>query len=319
MKKSLLAIFTLLLSVQIFAQGITIRIGQHDAVNITRSAWTVPTSNFATVQEGQKIIQDILQAVDRRANFEIRTANIDNAAAVMYGGKRYVLYNPNFINALVKRTGNEWSAVSVLAHEVGHHLKGHTTSGQGSSPATELEADEFSGYALRKMGASLADAEVAMKLIATPQATSTHPGRSSRLSAIETGWMTADRQMNGNTDVAGTGGQTGTVETSPVPQQRRNEPATRSSTSGSLLETVLGILGQILSNQSGQQGTFVTNGYNVLTQINNKWLEVGKLARLNNSKFPYMIYDQANTQLFVDRQGKIVNKKGQYLGLLKSV
>jgi hypothetical protein len=319
MKKTLLAIFSLFLSVQIFSQSITIRIGQHEAIKSNWTAWSSPYSNFTSVQEGQKIIQDILLAVDRRANFEIRTANIDNAAAVVYAGKRYILYNPNFINTLVRRTNNEWSAISVLAHEVGHHLEGHTSSGQGSNPAIELEADEFSGYALRRMGASLADAQSAMRLIATQQGTSTHPGRNSRLSAIEEGWASADRQMTGNEDVARNERRSNPVQTSPVPAPQRNDQSTRTSSSGSLLETVLSILGQILtSNTGGGQSTFVRNGLNVLTQVNNKWQVVGKLARTNNANFPYMIYDQSNTQLFVDRQGKIVNRKGQYLGLLRS-
>ena len=161
MKKSLLSLFTFFLSFQIFAQS-NVRIGSHNTVKYN-AGWSVPVSNFASVAEGQQIIQNILDAVELSANFEIRQANVQNAAAVAYGGKRYVLYNPNFINALDRRTGNQWASISVLAHEVGHHLKGHTVSGQGSQPATELEADEFSGYALRKMGASLEDAQTDRK------------------------------------------------------------------------------------------------------------------------------------------------------------
>src|SRR6187401_932079 len=201
MKKSLLSLFTFFLSFQIFAQS-NIRIGSHATVT-DNSGWSVPMQNFASVAEGQQIIQNILNAVGRSANFEIRTANIQNAAAVAYSGKRYVLYNPDFINALDKRTGTQWASISVLAHEVGHHLKGHTVSGQGSNPAIELEADEFSGYALRKMGASLKDAQATMNLIASENASATHPGKSSRLSSIEDGWETADEQMTGS-DVATT-------------------------------------------------------------------------------------------------------------------
>src|SRR5687768_15687624 len=90
MKKTLLSLLTIFLSFQMFAQ-ISIRIGQHESIT-TRSGWSVPVSHFATVAEGQAIIEDILDVMGLQANFEIRTANIQNAAAVVSNGKRYVLY-----------------------------------------------------------------------------------------------------------------------------------------------------------------------------------------------------------------------------------
>ena len=316
MKKSLLALFTFFLSFQIFAQS-NIRIGSHTSVRYN-SGWSVPVQNFATVAEGQQIIQDILDAVGRSANFEIRQANIENAAAVAYGGKRYVLYNPNFINALDRRTGNKWASISVLAHEVGHHLKGHTVSGQGSQPATELEADEFSGYALRKMGASLEDAQATMKLIASENTTATHPGKSNRLAAIERGWASGGGQTTGR-DVAKTRQPTKPAQT---PGGTTRYPTRTGGSNGSaVLETVISILGQVLLKQDQNRNSkyYMTDGSNVLRMINNNWHTVGKLARLNNSKYPFAIYDNTNTRLFVDRAGNILNKNGQYLGVLKAI
>lgn len=316
MKRSLLALFTFFLSFQVFAQT-NIRIGSHATVNYN-PAWSVPMQNFASVAEGQQIIQNILSAVGRSANFEIRQANIENAAAVAYGGKRYVLYNPNFINALDRRTGNQWASISVLAHEVGHHLLGHTVSGQGSQPATELEADEFSGYALRKMGASLNDAEATMKLIATENASSTHPGKASRLSAIEKGWNSAGQQTTGR-DVAKTTPPTRPVQTSGG--TTRYPTSTGASTGSAVLQTVINILGQVLfkSDANRNSGYYMTDGLNVLKMINNNWYTVGKLAKLNNSKYPFTIYDNTNTRLLVDRSGNILNNNGQYLGMLKAI
>ena len=314
MKKSLLALFTFFLSFQIFAQT-NIRIGSHNRVSYN-SGWSVPVSNFASVAEGQQIIQNILDAVGLSANFEIRQANIQNAAAVAYGGTRYVLYNPNFINALDRRTGNQWASISVLAHEVGHHLKGHTVSGQGSHPASELEADEFSGYALRKMGASLADAQATMKLIASENASATHPGKANRLAAIENGWESAGGQVTGR-DVAKTERPTRPVQT---PGGTTRYPArTGGSTGSSILETVIGILGQVLLKPDQNSRNYVTDGLNVFRTINNNLSAVGKLSRLNNSKYPFVIYDNSNTRLLVDRTGNILNKNGQFLGKLKAI
>ena len=319
MKKSLLSLFTLFLSFQIFAQT-NIRIGSHGTVTYNRG-WSVPMQNFASVAEGQQIIENILDAVGQRANFEIRQANIENAAAVAYGGKRYVLYNPNFINALDRRTGNKWASISVLAHEVGHHLKGHTVSGQGSHPTAELEADEFSGYALRKMGASLADAQATMQLIANQNASSTHPGKSSRLAAIQNGWESAGGQVSGR-DVAKPKQPTRPAQT-PGGTTRYPTRTTGStgSTGSAVLQTVINILGQVLfkSDQSRNSSYYMTDGLNVLRMINNNWQTVGKLAKTNNSKYPFAIYDNSNTRLFVDRSGNILNQNGQYLGLLKAI
>ena len=316
MKKSLLALFTFFLSFQIFAQS-NIRIGSHATVNYN-PAWSVPMQNFASVAEGQQIIQNILSAVGRSANFEIRQANIENAAAVAYAGKRYVLYNPSFINALDRRTGNQWASISVLAHEVGHHLLGHTVSGQGSQPATELEADEFSGYALGKMGASLEDAEATMKLIANENASATHPGRSSRLSAIEEGWKSAGGQVT-NRDVVKTERPTRPVQN--TGGTTRYPTRTSGSTGSAVLKTVIGILGQVLlkPDQSRNSSYYVTDGLNVFRMINNSWQTVGKLSKLNSSQYPFAIYNNTNTQLLVDRTGKIQNRNGQYLGMLKAI
>ena len=316
MKKSLLALFTFFLSFQIFAQS-NIRIGSHATVS-HNPAWSVPMQNFASVAEGQQIIENILDAVGLSANFEIRQANIQNAAAVAYGGKRYVLYNPNFINALDRRTGNQWASISVLAHEVGHHLKGHTVSGQGSHPAIELEADEFSGYALRKMGASLEDAQATMRLIASENTTATHPGKSNRLAAIENGWKTAGGQVTGR-DVAKTKPPTRPVQTSG--ETTRYPTRTGGSNGSAVLKTVIDILGQVLlkSDQDRNSKYYMTDGSNVLRMINNNWHMVGKLAKINNSKYPFAIYDNSNTRLLVDRTGNILNKNGQYLGVLKAI
>ncbi|HYC39033.1 MAG TPA: hypothetical protein VEB63_00990 [Chitinophagaceae bacterium] len=312
MKRSLLLLVSFLFSVQIFAQ-LSIRIGVHEPVR-NSAGWTVPTSSFASVEEGRQIIQDILDAVGLRANFEIRTANIQNAAAVVYGGRRYILYNPNFINSLVRTSGNRWSAISVLAHEIGHHLNGHTLTGQGSQPAIELEADEFSGFALRKMGATLADAQAAMKLIANQQATATHPGRTSRLAAIEKGWDHADEQMTGVRRPQ----PTKEVVTPPTTGSTGQTGNTGQAGSRTVAETILDILGQIVFRQDPQGRYVITQGYNVAKLMNNRLVQVGKIARLNNSRYPYMIYDQRNNRLYVDRSGNIVNRYGQSVGVLRS-
>jgi Zn-dependent protease with chaperone function len=83
--------------------------------------------------------------------------------------------------------------MALIAHEMGHHLNGHTLHRGGSEPALELEADEFAGFVLRKLGATLREAQEVMYLISGSQSSATHPARNDRMLAIEKGWT---REMN---------------------------------------------------------------------------------------------------------------------------
>lgn len=152
--------------------------------------------SFATNQEAIQVVNDIMNAVGLRANFKIQGAKVPNAAAVVMGETRYVLYNPKFIKNINKGTKTDWAAISIMAHEIGHHLNGHTLTKAGSRPATELEADEFSGFVLRRLGAPLKDAQAAMNLLANPYGSLTHPAKDRRLAAIEKGWRKADGGYN---------------------------------------------------------------------------------------------------------------------------
>jgi ribosomal protein S19 len=237
-------------------------------------------------------------------------ARVDNAAAVTYAGKRYVLYNPDFINKLVQKTGNKWAAISVLAHEIGHHLNGHTVTRNGSHPATELEADEFSGFVLRKMGASLSDAQAAMKLLAGATASRTHPAQYDRLSSIERGWQ----QAGGNRmqDVAVSTPSKSLPAQPPVYQQ---EPVQRQPVASPIAK---GIIGTVRFNANPAERYFVTNNYQLVQVQKGAVRSIAKLARSNSSRFPYVIYDEQNNQLLVSAQGAIITKNGKEVGSMQA-
>jgi outer membrane biosynthesis protein TonB len=139
----------------------------------------------------QDIVTNIMAVIGLKPNFELRIANVPNAAAVFIKGKRYLLYNPKFMEQIEAKSGTRWAAISILAHEIGHHLNGHTLDNVGSRPKTELEADEFSGFVLRKMGATLQEAQVVMSIIASLKGSHTHPPKGDRLAYIATGWNAA--------------------------------------------------------------------------------------------------------------------------------
>ena len=94
------------------------------------------------------------------------TAQTPNAEAFIDDktGERFIFYNAAFMQRVRQRTVDDWSPVSILAHELGHHLAFHTAIA-GSDHKFELEADYFSGFVLRRLGATLPQADAAMRVI----------------------------------------------------------------------------------------------------------------------------------------------------------
>jgi hypothetical protein len=149
-----------------------------------------PFYEFGSSQEALDIVKRITSSVGLEPNFELLQANIPNAAAVIYEQKRYILYSLLFIQQIDAATATAWAAWTILAHEIGHHLNGHTLSANGSRPGLELQADRFAGHAVKRMGGSLDQAFAAYQIMPAV-GTDTHPPRSARLEAVTKGWTEA--------------------------------------------------------------------------------------------------------------------------------
>lgn len=138
------------------------------------------------------VTKDICEHIGLACNFDTFAARVPNAMAYMIDGKRVVMYNPEFIGKLERDNGEpSWATLSVLVHEIGHHLLGHMFANDGNFPARELEADRFSGFMLYRMGSTLNEAKANINAMAQENETPSHPGRSRRLIAIEEGWTAA--------------------------------------------------------------------------------------------------------------------------------
>ena len=161
---------------------------------------TMPDSviSFQSDAEAEQVITNILDHSGLRPNFRIQAAGVPNAAAVVRHGKRYILYNQRFMRNMRRETGNKWAAVSIMAHEIGHHLQGHTLEDGGSRPATELEADEYSGAMIQKLGGNLDDALIAMETIGSDYGSITHPAKRDRLAAISSGFTRSEQLSTGS-------------------------------------------------------------------------------------------------------------------------
>ncbi len=160
-------------------------------------------------QEAYRAIDKILAVIGIKRNFAVIACDkIQNAVATSYKGIRYIIYDPFFISTINKYT-NSWSSASILAHEIGHHINGHSLdlvlySSNQIKPITlnvrreqELEADEFSGFVLAKLGATLNQACEAIKLVSndSDDSKSSHPSRSKRISSIKQGFDRAKMQI----------------------------------------------------------------------------------------------------------------------------
>jgi hypothetical protein len=172
-------------------------------------------SQFSSEYEAKSYVDDMLDRINWKENFELREQNgIDNAYATIIRNQRYIIYDNRFLESLDRYAGTKWASISVLAHEMGHHYRNHVVSGAGSTPPKELEADYFSGYVMAKMGATVTEARAAMEQIASPRASATHPAKADRLLAIANGWNYA----NGNA------GQNAPGNPVPAPQPQQNPP-----------------------------------------------------------------------------------------------
>ncbi|GAB3532256.1 hypothetical protein GCM10027443_15750 [Pontibacter brevis] len=282
----------------------------------TAATVATPASDVTAPADTRDIVQEIINVVGLKPRFELRAADIDNAAAVVYNGKRYILYSDSFLSSINNAVHTDWGGVSILAHEIGHHLNGHTLSRSGSNPEDELEADEFSGFVLRKMGASLAEAQAAIDLLSEEETSRTHPGKRYRLAAISRGWKSANDQL-----VASAQG--------PQPDQRGIVPSTRpserqivSAQRPSSVNTQpvamdsRNVLTRVNFTKAPREQFYVTRRLNLVHMTEDGVRVIGKLAKTNNPDFPYYFESKIMDTIFITDEGYLVNKRGQRVGHL---
>lgn len=145
-------------------------------------------ANNFSVQEVWSVVNDILGVSGLAPNFQVvETQEVGNAAAVIIEEQRYLAFNPVWMRTYRDRPDSKWQLYAVMAHEVGHHLQGHTITAGGSRPPTELEADEYAGFTLAALGASLDETQALWKSFGET-GSATHPPRRQRLEAVRRGW-----------------------------------------------------------------------------------------------------------------------------------
>ncbi len=129
--------------------------------------------------------------------------NINNAFAYVKNGTRYIIIDDQWIRSI---EGNNWFITGILAHEIGHHLCGHTISNGYISledkRKRELEADKFAGFILKAIGATQDQSLIAINSIVPvdfDDSGSTHPTKSKRIDAIKQGYNNSNTELKTNT------------------------------------------------------------------------------------------------------------------------
>lgn len=150
--------------------------------------------SFESDDEARNVFRQVLAAggfagIEDRITLRA-SAEAGGAEAVMERrngqDERYIFYNAVFMREIAARTSNYWSLVAILAHEIGHHVRFHTTM-VGRLHEFELEADYQAGFILRRLGATIDETQAVYRIL--PEAESkSHPGRAQRLQSVTLGW-----------------------------------------------------------------------------------------------------------------------------------
>jgi len=161
--------------------------------------------NFTNDTDADISLEKILSVIGASKRFILQPcSDINNAVATSYKGLRYILYDKSFMSTIANNS-TAWSQLFILAHEVGHHINGHSidillAAADVVEPKTlatkrqqELESDEFAGFILGKLGANLEQTSEAINLLASNKddTYSSHPTKAKRLNAIKIGFNKA--------------------------------------------------------------------------------------------------------------------------------
>lgn len=161
------------------------------------SAKLVPITQPA--DNAVEVINAICAAVGLPPNFKLVAVTDPSSSAIaeILGTDRYIIYDREYMSSVGRAPYNTWPAFAVIAHEIGHHLCGHTLKTDGSRPPLELEADHFAGFSLARMGAPLPDALQFWSSIIPDVSSATHPPRQERVDAVNSGWVVAMNRKAG--------------------------------------------------------------------------------------------------------------------------
>jgi len=132
-----------------------------------------------------------------------------NAASVTIGTEQYIYYNQTFLNGIKGATDKQrWAIRCIIAHEIGHHLLGHTSpdyrpESLEEQRKNELRADHFSAFVIQHYpGATLDNAYEGLNTLSNydPKTVEeeeyyAYPTLSRRYDAVKEGFTVLDKPV----------------------------------------------------------------------------------------------------------------------------
>ena len=168
------------------------------------------SSGYASADDVEALVTSILDRYGLKNGYIIMSCTqTDNCTAILDDQNRpYILFNPNFLQSVrrlnfteadIKVNNNDWKTLTILAHELGHHLNNHLINPRPGATRVdmELEADETAGFIVYLLGGDAYQAKLAYTDKTVSDIGSyTHPGRAKRLEAVQKGWDAAKKKYD---------------------------------------------------------------------------------------------------------------------------
>lgn len=145
-----------------------------------------------------KIIQDVMNLIGiRNSDIEIRTTPSFGAFSVISRDcrRRVFLYNEAFFDSVYTVTKSYEPIKSICFHEIAHHLYRHPLKSRWETHIHELEADRYSGFQMRLIGATLEESIAAMQYFGSETSSNSHPEKSIRINEIKAGYVDASLRV----------------------------------------------------------------------------------------------------------------------------
>jgi hypothetical protein len=166
-----------------------------------------PSANLMSSKDVENLITQMLDKVGLKNRYIIKSCTqVENCQATVQDGKPYILYNPQFLNRvkslnftsadLPTSDTKDWETLTILAHELGHHINYHLTNPlpDATQRDMEKEADETAGFLIYLLNGSLAQAQkVYYNENISVEGSFLYPPRSERLAAVAKGYNHAKK------------------------------------------------------------------------------------------------------------------------------
>lgn len=238
-----------------------------------------------------KTVVNVIRETGLAQNFVILPGNVSKVTAYIKNNERILEYNPEFMQKLQGDTN--WHGISVLAHQIGHHLSNHELKNGKATYDEELEADKYAGFVLHKMGATLEEAIAAMKTASKEEQKEGNVSLNSRLAALTQGWNNSKVLSSDTVLIAST----------EIPKQEEKKPAKAKAAIPSSVERKPDYVYQIFL---ALDTTFyyINDANLVFKEKNNKYEHVGEKRESNKPGFDW-IFIKGENSYGVDARGRL--------------